>query len=129
MQCFFIWSEVKFFKVATNQANCDWLTIFLNMVHLYQNKNVKTLIVTVLSQKSENNIANIKKTKNYQKKTQMTLKNYILISQRKEKKKDSWVCGCFLPKPKYHSILQRIIPILKVNFNLTFGVFLKLWLF
>ena len=129
MQCFFIWSEVKFFKVATNQANCDWLTIFLNMVHLYQNKNVKTLIVTVLSQKSENNIANIKKTKNYQKKTQMTLKNYISISQRKEKKKDRWACGCFLPKPKYHSSLQRIIPILKVNFNLTFGVFLKLWLF
>ena len=30
--------------------NCDWLTIFLNMAHLYQNKNVKTLTVSVFKE-------------------------------------------------------------------------------
>ena len=52
-------------------------------------------------QKSENDITNIikknphnfvRKTKSYLKNPQMTLRNYIQISQRKRKKKDSWEC-------------------------------------
>ena len=66
--------------------------------------------LAILSQISENdNIGNIikkphnfvRKTKNYLKKPQITLRNYI---QRKGKKKDSWACGSFLPKSRYHSI-------------------------
>ena len=61
--------------------------------------------LVILSQKSENDIANIikkphnfvRKSKNYLKKPQITLRNYIQISQRKGKKKGSWACGCFLP--------------------------------
>ena len=41
---FFIWLEVRFVNFVTNKANCDWLTLILNMVHLYQNKTINTLI-------------------------------------------------------------------------------------
>ena len=69
--------------------------------------------LAILSQKSENDIANfvkkthnfIRKTKSYLKKTQMTLRNYIQVSPRKGKK--GWACGCFLPKSRYHSIYFR----------------------
>ena len=160
-------------------TNCDQLPIFLNMVHLYRNKNIKTLIVsvlrnlqvqveledpisiiysildhifqildttnvlvkqiipcqTILSQKSKmilptsskNHIILREKLKISLKNPQMTLRNCIQIYQRKRKEKGSWACGCFLPKSRYHSIyiLQKIIPILKVNFHLTLEVFLK----
>ena len=45
---FFIWLEVRFVNFVTNKANCDWLTLILNMVHLYQNKTINTLIVSAL---------------------------------------------------------------------------------
>ena len=38
---FFIWFEVRFFNFAMNKANCDWLTLILNMAHLYQKQNHK----------------------------------------------------------------------------------------
>ena len=31
-----------------NKGNCDCLTLILNMVHLYQNKTINTLIVSAL---------------------------------------------------------------------------------
>ena len=60
--------------------------------------------LAILFQKSENDIANIikkphnfvRKTKNYLKKSGITLRNYIPISQKKGKKKRSQACGCFL---------------------------------
>ena len=45
---FFIWFEVRYFNFAMNKANYDWLTLILNMAHLYQNKTLNTLIVSVL---------------------------------------------------------------------------------
>ena len=45
---FSIWFKVRFFNFATNKANCDWLTLILNMVHFNQNKIVNTLIVFAL---------------------------------------------------------------------------------
>ena len=45
---FFIWFEVRFFNFAMNKGNCDWLTLILNMAHLYQNKTINTLIVSAL---------------------------------------------------------------------------------
>ena len=145
------------------------------MVHLYQNKNMKTLIVSVfkeltrphgvnisniacgildhlfqivdtedipikqvipcfaaLSEKSENDIAKIIKkphnfvwkTKSYLKKTQVTLRSYIQISQQKDKKKGSRACGCFLPKSRYHGIyFKKLFQKSKLSFNN--GVFLK----
>ena len=38
---FFIWFEVRFFNFTMNKANCDWLTLILNMAHLYQKQNHK----------------------------------------------------------------------------------------
>ena len=43
---FFIWFEVRFPNFAMNKANCDWLTLILSMVHLYQNKTINTLVVS-----------------------------------------------------------------------------------
>ena len=68
----------------------------------------------------------MKKTKSYLKKSQMTLRNYIRISQRKGKKKDllgMWVFSAKILISQH--ILSKIIPILKVIFHLTVGVFLK----
>ena len=31
-----------------NKTNCDWLTLILNMAHLYQNKTINTLTVSAL---------------------------------------------------------------------------------
>ena len=45
---FFIRFEFRFFNFAMNEANCDWLTLTLNMVHLYQNKTKNTLIISAL---------------------------------------------------------------------------------
>ena len=48
----FIWFEVRFFNFATNEANCDWLKLILNMAHFninnYQNKIINTLMVFAL---------------------------------------------------------------------------------
>ena len=68
----------------------------------------------------------MKKTKSYLKKSQMTLRNYIQISQRKGKKKDLLAMWVFSAKIliSQHT-LSKIIPILKVIFHLTEGVFLK----
>ena len=45
---FFIWFEVKFFNLATNKANRDWLILVLNMarfnINNQQNKTINTLI-------------------------------------------------------------------------------------
>ena len=42
-------SRYRFFlNFATSKANRDWLTLILNMAHLYQNKTVNTLIVSAL---------------------------------------------------------------------------------
>ena len=68
--------------------------------------------LATLSKKSENYIANIvkksynfvKKTKNYLKKSQMILRNYIQISQKKGKRNVCWACGCFPPISRYHRI-------------------------
>ena len=68
----------------------------------------------------------MKKTKSYLKKSQMTLRNYIHFSQRKGKKKDllgMWVFSAKILISQH--ILSNIIPILKVIFHLTVGVFLK----
>ena len=51
-------------------------------------KKVKMIIPT--SWKKPHNF--LRKTKSYLKNPQMTLRNYIQISQRKRKKKDSWEC-------------------------------------
>ena len=60
----------------------------------------------------------VRKTKNYLKKHQMTLRSYIQISQRKGKKKGSWACGCFLPKSRYHSIyFRKVFQFYHGNFN------------
>ena len=68
----------------------------------------------------------MKKTKSYLKKSQMTLRNYIQISQRKGKKKDLLAMWVFSAKILISQhILSKIIPILKVIFHLTVGVFLK----
>ena len=132
---FFTWFEVRFFNFATNKANCDWLTLILNMARSnqsnYQNKTINTQIVAalrsqqvqeledyinitydildnilqildtenvpvmqiipclaILSKKLKMILSTLSKkpddfmreTKNYLKKTQMTLKNYIVIS-------------------------------------------------
>ena len=45
---FFIWFEVRFFNFTMNKVNCDWLTLILNMAHLYQNKTISTLVVSAL---------------------------------------------------------------------------------
>ena len=45
---FFIWFEIGFFDFATNKANCDWLTLILNMANFSQNKTINTLIVSTL---------------------------------------------------------------------------------
>ena len=45
---FFIWFEIGFFNFVTNKANCDWLTLILNMAHFSQNKTINTLIVSPL---------------------------------------------------------------------------------
>ena len=45
---FFFWFEVRFFNFVKNKANCDWLTLILNMVHFNQNKTINTLIVSAL---------------------------------------------------------------------------------
>ena len=45
---FFIWFEIGFFNFATNKANCDWLTLILNMANFSQNKTINTLIVSTL---------------------------------------------------------------------------------
>ena len=45
---FFIWFEIGFFNFATNKANCDWLTLILNMANFSQNKTIYTLIVSTL---------------------------------------------------------------------------------
>ena len=50
---FFIWFEVRFFNFAMNKANCDWLTLILNMAHLYQNKTINILIVSTLSRSQQ----------------------------------------------------------------------------
>ena len=47
--CLMIWFEVRFFNFATYKVDCDWLTLILNMVHLYQNKTINILIVSALS--------------------------------------------------------------------------------
>ena len=68
----------------------------------------------------------MKKTKSYLKKSQMTFRNYIHFSQRKGKKKDllgMWVFSAKILISQH--ILSNIIPILKVIFHLTVGVFLK----
>ena len=53
---FFIWFEVGFFNFAMNKANCDWLTLILNMAHSnqsnYQNKTINTQIVSALRSRS-----------------------------------------------------------------------------
>ena len=38
---FFIWVEVRFFNVATNKANCDWLTSILKMAQAITKQNHK----------------------------------------------------------------------------------------
>ena len=50
---FFIWFEVRFFNFAMIKANCDWLTLILNMAHLYQNKTINILIVSTLSRSQQ----------------------------------------------------------------------------
>ena len=45
---FFIWFEVRYFNFCMNKANCDWLTLILNMARLYQNKTINTLMVSAL---------------------------------------------------------------------------------
>ena len=45
----FIWFEIRFFNFAKNKANCDWLTLILNMAHLNQNKTINTPIVSALT--------------------------------------------------------------------------------
>ena len=45
---FFILFEIRFFNFAMNKTNCDWLTLILNMAHLYQNKTINTLAVSAL---------------------------------------------------------------------------------
>ena len=46
---FFIWFEVRFFNLAMDKANCDWLTLILNLdAHLYQNKTINSLIISPL---------------------------------------------------------------------------------
>ena len=37
----FIWFEVRFFNFTTNKANCDWLTLILNMARSNQSKTIK----------------------------------------------------------------------------------------
>ena len=76
----------------------------------------------------------MRKTKNYLKETKMTLKNYIQISQRKGKKKSLlgiWVFSAKVQLSQHIATfrLQKIIPILKITFQLTMqwvmGVFFK----
>ena len=84
-----------------------------------EDANVKQIMryLTTLSQKSENDIAKhyqekhnfMTKTKNYLKKLQITLRNYIQFSQKKGKETGSWAYGCFLPKSRYHSIYFKKI--------------------
>ena len=45
---FFIWLEVRFFNFVMNKANCNWLTLILNMAHLYQSKTINTVIDSAL---------------------------------------------------------------------------------
>ena len=45
---FFIWFEVRLFNFTMNKANCDWLTLILNMAHCNQNKTINILIVSAL---------------------------------------------------------------------------------
>ena len=45
---FFICFEVRFFNFATSKANCDCLTLILNMAYFYQNKTINTLVVSAL---------------------------------------------------------------------------------
>ena len=45
---FFILFEIRFFNFAMNKTNCDWLTLILNMAHLYQNKTINNLAVSAL---------------------------------------------------------------------------------
>ena len=74
-----------------------------------------TPCLAILSQKSENDTANIikkhiilrEKLKIKRKKTQMALRNYIQTSQRIGKKKDNWACRCSIPKSRYHSLYIR----------------------
>ena len=40
--------KLDFFNFTMNKANCDWLTLILNMAHLYQNKTINTLTVSAL---------------------------------------------------------------------------------
>ena len=109
-----------------------------NIFQILDTENVPvTQIISclaMLSKKNESDTANIvkkphnfmTKTKNYFKKTQMTLKNYIQISQRKGKKKDLLGMLVFSVKIQVSQhILQKIIPILKLTFHLTMRVFLK----
>ena len=44
----FIWFEIRFFNFAKNKANCDWLTLILNIAYLNQNKTINTPIVSAL---------------------------------------------------------------------------------
>ena len=91
--------------------------------------------LTTLSGKSENFIANIvkkphdfvKKSKKYFKKPhQRILRNYILISRRKGKKKCLLGMQVFSAKIQVSQhIPQKIILILKINSYLTMVAFLK----
>ena len=106
---------------SSNRTKTDMDIVYGNLHHILQildteDVPVKQIIpcLAILLQKSENDIANIikkphnfvRETKNYLQKTEMTLRNYIKISQRKGKK-GSWTCGYFLPKSRYQSIYFR----------------------
>ena len=45
---FFIWFEVRFFNFAKNKANCDSLTLILNIAYFTQNKIINNLTVSAL---------------------------------------------------------------------------------
>ena len=85
-----------------------------NIFQILDTENVPVMQIipclAILLKKSESDIVNIAKkthTKNYLKKTQMTLKNYIQVPQKKEKKKGllgMWVFSAKIYNPG-HNIL------------------------